>query len=91
MTAKARPGGRKTTHSTSFTGASHQVVTLGRHGLRIGEIAGLAPRSRRPLVLLNLIRANRGQISYGELSRRLDLGRVKSTSVACMGFATKTG
>jgi 2-polyprenyl-6-hydroxyphenyl methylase / 3-demethylubiquinone-9 3-methyltransferase len=53
------------------------VVTLGRHGLRIGEIVGLAPRSRRPLVLLNLIRANRGEISYGELSRRLDLGRVR--------------
>ena len=66
------------------------VVTLGRHGLRTGEIVGLGPRSRRPFVLLNFIRANRGRISYGELSRRLDVGRVKSTSVSYMGFATKT-
>lgn len=51
------------------------VVTLGRHGLRIGEIVGLGPRSRNPLVLLNFIRANRRRISYGELSRRLDAGQ----------------
>jgi 2-polyprenyl-6-hydroxyphenyl methylase/3-demethylubiquinone-9 3-methyltransferase len=66
------------------------VVTLGRHGLRIGEIVGLGPRSRKPLVLLNFIRANRGRISYGELSRRLDVGQIKSTSLSYMGFATKT-
>ncbi len=29
------------------------VFTLGRHALRIGEIVGLGPRSRTPLVLLN--------------------------------------
>jgi 2-polyprenyl-6-hydroxyphenyl methylase / 3-demethylubiquinone-9 3-methyltransferase len=66
------------------------VVTLGRHGLRMGEIVGLGPRSRRPLVLLNFIRANRGRISYGELSRRLDVGQIKNTSLSYMGFATKT-
>jgi 2-polyprenyl-6-hydroxyphenyl methylase / 3-demethylubiquinone-9 3-methyltransferase len=66
------------------------VATLGRHGLRIGEIVGLGPRSRRPLVLLNFIRANRGRISYGELSRRLDVGQIKNTSLSYMGFATKT-
>ncbi len=67
------------------------VVTLGRHGLRIGEIVGLGPPvEKKPLVLLNFIRANRGRISCGELSRRLDTGQVKSTSVAYMGFATKT-
>jgi 2-polyprenyl-6-hydroxyphenyl methylase/3-demethylubiquinone-9 3-methyltransferase len=67
------------------------VVTLARHGLQIGEIVGLGPRSRKPLVLLNFIRANRGRISYGELSRRLNVGRVKSTRVSYMGFAAKTG
>lgn len=67
------------------------VVTLGRHGLRIGEIVGLGPRSRKPLVLMNFIRANRGRISYGELSRRLDVGQVKSTNLSYMGFATKKG
>ena len=66
------------------------VATLGRHGLRIGEIVGLGPRSRRPLVLLNFMRANRGRISYGELSRRLDVGQVKNTNTSYMGFATKT-
>jgi 2-polyprenyl-6-hydroxyphenyl methylase/3-demethylubiquinone-9 3-methyltransferase len=65
------------------------VVTLGRHGLRIGEIVGLGPRTRKPLVLLNLIRAKTGRISYGELSRRLDVGRVRSTNLSYMGFATK--
>ncbi|MGH3481016.1 MAG: bifunctional 2-polyprenyl-6-hydroxyphenol methylase/3-demethylubiquinol 3-O-methyltransferase UbiG [Nocardioidaceae bacterium] len=66
------------------------VVILGRHGLRIGEIVGLGPRSRKPLVLLSFMRANRGRISYGELSRRLDAGQVKNTSLSYMGFATKT-
>jgi 2-polyprenyl-6-hydroxyphenyl methylase / 3-demethylubiquinone-9 3-methyltransferase len=65
-------------------------VILGRHGLRIGEIVGLGPRLNKPLVLLNFIRANRGSISYGELSRRLDAGQVKNTSISYMGFATKT-
>ena len=66
------------------------VVTLGRHGLRIGEIVGLGPRSRKPLVLLNFIRAKRRRISYGELSRRLDVGPIKSNSLSYMGYATKT-
>jgi 2-polyprenyl-6-hydroxyphenyl methylase/3-demethylubiquinone-9 3-methyltransferase len=67
------------------------IVTLGRHGLRIGEIVGLGPRLNKPLVLMNFIRAKRGRISYGELSRRLDVGQVKNTSVSYMGFATKAG
>jgi 2-polyprenyl-6-hydroxyphenyl methylase/3-demethylubiquinone-9 3-methyltransferase len=67
------------------------VVILGRYGLRMGEIVGLGPRSRRPLVLVNFIRANRGRISYGELSRRLDAGEVKSTSLAYMGLRDEDG
>ena len=66
------------------------VVTLGRHRLQIGQIVGLGPRSSQPLVLLNFIRANRGRITYGELSRRLNVGQVKSTRISYMGFATKT-
>jgi 2-polyprenyl-6-hydroxyphenyl methylase / 3-demethylubiquinone-9 3-methyltransferase len=65
------------------------VVTLGRHRLQIGQIVGLGPRSSQPLVLLNFIRANRGRITYGELSRRLNVGQVKSTRISYMGFATK--
>jgi 2-polyprenyl-6-hydroxyphenyl methylase / 3-demethylubiquinone-9 3-methyltransferase len=75
---------------TMFITPKELVVILGRHGLRIGEIVGLGSRSRKPLVLLNLIRANRGRISYGELSRRLDAGRIRSTSLSYMGYATKT-
>jgi 2-polyprenyl-6-hydroxyphenyl methylase/3-demethylubiquinone-9 3-methyltransferase len=67
------------------------VVTFGRRGLQIGEIVGLGPRSSKPVALLNFIRANRGRITYGELSRRLDAGQVKSTRISYMGFATKTG
>jgi 2-polyprenyl-6-hydroxyphenyl methylase / 3-demethylubiquinone-9 3-methyltransferase len=75
---------------TMFITPKELVVILGRHGLRIGEIVGLGSRSRKPLVLLNLIRANRGRISYGELSRRLDAGRIRSTSLSYMGYGTKT-
>lgn len=64
---------------------------LNRSGLRMEEVVGLAPRSSKPRVLLDFVRANRGSISYGELSRRLDAGQVKSLSISYMGFATKTG
>jgi len=63
---------------------------LGRAGLQIGEVVGLGPRASKPRVLLNFVRANRGKISYGELSRRLDAGQVTSLGVSYMGYATKT-
>jgi 2-polyprenyl-6-hydroxyphenyl methylase / 3-demethylubiquinone-9 3-methyltransferase len=75
---------------TMFIKPEELVMILSRHRLRIGEIVGLGPRSRKPRVLLNFIRANRGRITYGELSRRLDAGQVKSTRVSYMGYATKT-
>jgi 2-polyprenyl-6-hydroxyphenyl methylase/3-demethylubiquinone-9 3-methyltransferase len=62
---------------------------LRRAGFQIGEVVGLGPRSSKPRVLLNFVRANRGKISYGELSRRLDAGQVTSLSVSYMGYATK--
>ena len=63
--------------------------SLQDHRLRMGEVVGLAPRASVPRVLLNFVRANRSRISYGELSRRLDIGEVKNTRVSYMGFATK--
>lgn len=63
---------------------------LRRAGLQVGEVVGLGPRSSKPRVLLNFVRANRGRISYGELSRRLDAGQVTSLGVSYMGYATKT-
>jgi 2-polyprenyl-6-hydroxyphenyl methylase/3-demethylubiquinone-9 3-methyltransferase len=41
-------------------------------------------------VLSSLARARLGRITYGELSRRLDVGQVSSTTVSYMGFATKS-
>jgi 2-polyprenyl-6-hydroxyphenyl methylase/3-demethylubiquinone-9 3-methyltransferase len=67
------------------------AATLGRHGLQIGELVGLGPTSSKLVVLLNFVRANRGKISYGELSRRLNVGQVSSTRISYMGFATRIG
>lgn len=60
-----------------------------RHGLKLGEITGLGPRASLPAVLGGFIAARRGRITYGEFSRRLDIGRVTSTAVSYMGFAIK--
>lgn len=64
------------------------VETLRRHDVQVVEIVGLGPRSRNPLRLLDLVQARRGRLSYGELSRRLDFGRMRNTSISYMGFAT---
>jgi 2-polyprenyl-6-hydroxyphenyl methylase/3-demethylubiquinone-9 3-methyltransferase len=62
---------------------------LARHGLHVGEMVGLGPRATIPTLLVGFIKARQGRITYGELSRRLDAGRVRSTAVSYMGFATK--
>jgi 2-polyprenyl-6-hydroxyphenyl methylase / 3-demethylubiquinone-9 3-methyltransferase len=62
---------------------------LRRHGLEAGEMVGLGPRASLPAVLASFIAVRRGRITYGEFSRRLDIGRVNSTGVSYMGFATK--
>ena len=41
-------------------------------GLEVREVVGLGPRASKPTVLLNFIRANKGKITYGEFSRRLN-------------------
>lgn len=60
------------------------------HRLQIGDIVGLAPRAGAPRVLLSFVRAKRRRISYGELSRRLDVGQVKNARLSYMGFAIKS-
>jgi 2-polyprenyl-6-hydroxyphenyl methylase / 3-demethylubiquinone-9 3-methyltransferase len=62
---------------------------LTRHGLEAGEIVGLGPRAKLPDVVRGFASARQGRITYGELSRRLDFGRVRSTTASYMGFATK--
>jgi 2-polyprenyl-6-hydroxyphenyl methylase/3-demethylubiquinone-9 3-methyltransferase len=61
---------------------------LASHGLRLAEIVGLGPKSPNPMLLVHIIRARKGRISYGELSRRFDFGKVDSTAVSFMGYAT---
>jgi SAM-dependent methyltransferase len=46
--------------------------TLHRHGLHLGEIAGLGPRAKMPTVLRSFISASKGRITYGERSREHD-------------------
>lgn len=65
--------------------------TLHRHGLHLGEIAGLGPRAKVPTLLRSSISARKGRITYGECSRRMDFGQMKSTAVSYMGYATKAG
>lgn len=62
---------------------------LRRHGLKIGEIAGLGPHASLPAVLAGVVAMRRGHLTYGEFGRRLDIGRIRSTAVSYMGFATK--
>jgi len=62
---------------------------LHRHGLRLGEIVGLGPRANLLSMLWNLTRVRRGRITFGEASRRMDVGQVRRTSVSYMGYAIK--
>jgi 2-polyprenyl-6-hydroxyphenyl methylase/3-demethylubiquinone-9 3-methyltransferase len=62
---------------------------LRRHQLRPDEITGLGPRRHQLGILRDFVRARRGRLSYGELSRRLDIGQVRGLAVSYMGFAVK--
>ncbi len=74
-----------------FITPAELAVILERHGLAPGETAGLGSRAKPLAALRSLARARRGRITYGELSRRLDVGQVSSTAISYMGFATKGG
>ena len=64
-------------------------ATLARHGLELEEVAGLAPRASWPDIVGALRATRRGRIGYGELSHRLDFGRVESLALSYMGFAVR--
>jgi 2-polyprenyl-6-hydroxyphenyl methylase/3-demethylubiquinone-9 3-methyltransferase len=72
-----------------FITPAELTVVLRRHGLVPGEVTGLGPRAHPLTVLRSYASARLGRITYGELSRRLDVGRVTSTAMSYMGFATK--
>ncbi|MEE2060767.1 bifunctional 2-polyprenyl-6-hydroxyphenol methylase/3-demethylubiquinol 3-O-methyltransferase UbiG [Rhodococcus artemisiae] len=65
------------------------VEVMGRHGLRAGNIVGLGPRSKNPLRVFDMARAARGRLPWGEVSRRLDFGRMRFTGISYMGYAVK--
>lgn len=73
-----------------FITPAELTAVLRRHGLVPGEITGLASRASPLAVLRAYGSARRGRISYGELSRRLDVGQVTSTALSYMGFAVRT-
>ena len=72
-----------------FITPAELTAVLERHGLLPAETTGLGARAKPLAVLRSLASARRGRITYGELSRRLDVGQVSSTAVSYMGFATK--
>ncbi len=60
-----------------------------KHGLVHKEIVGLVPATN-PLILINLLRKRkRGELSFREAARRIDLVRSKDTSNLYMGYAIK--
>ena len=73
-----------------FIAPAELAGILKRHGLAPDQMTGLGSRARPLPVLRSFASARRGRITYGEFSRRLDVGQVSSTAVSYMGFATKT-
>jgi len=73
-----------------FITPAELTAILRRHGLAAGEVTGLGARAKPLAVLRGYASARRGRITYGELSRRLDVGRVTSTAVSYMGFAVRS-
>jgi 2-polyprenyl-6-hydroxyphenyl methylase/3-demethylubiquinone-9 3-methyltransferase len=72
-----------------FITPAELAAVLERHGFAPGETTGLGARAAPLAVLRSLASARRGQITYGELSRRLDVGQVSSTALSYMGFAAR--
>jgi hypothetical protein len=72
-----------------FIKPAELTAILERHGLTPGETTGLGARATPLAVLRSLAGARLGRITYGELSRRLDIGQVNSTAISYMGFATR--
>jgi 2-polyprenyl-6-hydroxyphenyl methylase/3-demethylubiquinone-9 3-methyltransferase len=64
------------------------VDVMDRHGSRAGDIAGLGPRSKNPLRVLDMARATRkSSVGRGESPARL--GRMRFTGISYMGHAVK--
>ena len=64
---------------------------LERHGLVPAEMTGLGARAGPLTALLGFISARRGRITYGELSRRLDVGQVEQPGRLLHGLRRQDG
>jgi 2-polyprenyl-6-hydroxyphenyl methylase / 3-demethylubiquinone-9 3-methyltransferase len=73
-----------------FITPAELAEVLGRRGFEVGDMVGLGPRRDILSSVLQFVAARRGKITYGELSRRLDIGQVQDMSVSFMGSAVRT-
>jgi 2-polyprenyl-6-hydroxyphenyl methylase / 3-demethylubiquinone-9 3-methyltransferase len=72
-----------------FITPTELAEALIRHDLRPAEVVGLGIRKNPVSVIIDFVRAKRRQISFLDLSYRLNAGQVKSTAMSYMGYATK--
>ncbi|MDV2475427.1 3-demethylubiquinone-9 3-O-methyltransferase [Rhodococcus zopfii] len=73
-----------------FITPAELTAALDRHGLRLTGLTGLGLRTADPRRLIDMHRARQGRLTYGEVSRRLNFGRVPYTGANYMGYAVKT-
>ncbi len=72
-----------------FVRPSELAGVLQRHGLRLGGISGLAPRASWRTTMSSFVAAKTGAIAFDELGRRLQIGPVRPTWGAYLGWALK--
>ena len=65
--------------------------TLRRHGLEPRDTIGLAAGANPLMLVRDLRRRRKGEISYAELGRRMDMRESRDTSTLYAGYAIKRG
>jgi 2-polyprenyl-6-hydroxyphenyl methylase/3-demethylubiquinone-9 3-methyltransferase len=74
-----------------FIAPSELDRTLRRHGLDPRDTVGIAPAAKNPIpAIRDMRRRRRGEITYGEMGRRLNMKESRDHSVSYAGFAVKT-
>ncbi len=74
-----------------FITPAELTAALDRHGLRLTGLTGLGLRTADPPATDRHAPRSTGRLTYGEVSRRLNFGRVPYTGGAnYMGYAVKT-
>jgi 2-polyprenyl-6-hydroxyphenyl methylase/3-demethylubiquinone-9 3-methyltransferase len=62
---------------------------MAEHGLEHGGAAGMSPRANPIELIRQMRKRKRGQISHGELGRRMRMGVSRDLSMSYMGWAVK--